>query len=88
MASEPGHAAILLRKEIALAKKIKRATASICGLGYCELYFNGRKVSNHVLDPSFTDYSRRVLYVTYDVTKYLQTSMNAIGVQLGGGCIL
>ena len=41
----------------------------ICGLGYHELRLNGSKVGDHVLDPAFTRYDRRALYVTHDVTE-------------------
>jgi alpha-L-rhamnosidase len=85
VADGAGNAAILLRKEVSLARKPVRATAYICGLGYYELSINGKKVGDHVLDPGFTDYSKRVLYVTYDVTNCLMTGNNAIGVTLGNG---
>jgi alpha-L-rhamnosidase len=64
---------------------IKRATAYICGLGYNELYINGRKVGDHMLDPGWTRYDRRSLYVTHDVTSYLKNGANALGVILGTG---
>ena len=83
--TDRSHAAVLLRKEMALAKPVKRATATLCGLGYYELYLNGAKVGDHVLDPGFTDFSKRVLYVTYDVTEQLKQGANAIGVLLGNG---
>jgi hypothetical protein len=35
--------AVYLRKNMTVTRKIKRATAFICGLGYCELYINGDK---------------------------------------------
>ena len=76
----PPYAAVLLRKEINLPKQPVRATAYLCGLGYAELLINGRKVGDHVLDPGFTDYTKRVLYVTYDVTKLLAAGRSAIGV--------
>ena len=73
------------RKAFALDKPIKSARAYICGLGYYELYLNGQKVGDHVLDPAFTRYDRRVLYVTYDVTNLLVPGKNAAGVVLGNG---
>ena len=77
--------AVLLSREVNLPKRPVRATATICGLGYYELYVNGRRVGDHVLDPAFTDYTRRVLYVTYDVTDLLRRGENALGVMLGNG---
>ena len=75
----------LLRKEFAVAGKIRRATVSYCGLGLSELYLNGAKVGDHVLSPGLTDYDKHLLYETFDVTGYLTTGANAIGLMLGNG---
>ncbi len=75
----------LLRKEFEIAKKVKRARLYISGLGWYELFINGEKIGNHVLDPATTDYRKRILYVTYDVTDQLRKGSNAIGVMLGNG---
>ncbi|MEI6177272.1 MAG: glycoside hydrolase family 78 protein [Verrucomicrobiota bacterium] len=75
----------LLRRTFNLDGKIKQARAYICGLGYYELYLNDGKIGDHVLDPGYTRYDRRALYVTYDVTDQLKQGANAIGVILGNG---
>ena len=75
----------MLRREFSIEKKVCRATAYVSGLGLFELYLNGRKVSDHVLSPGLTDYDKRVLYVTFDVTPQLQKGGNAVGVILGNG---
>ncbi|MBL8029236.1 MAG: alpha-L-rhamnosidase N-terminal domain-containing protein [Fibrobacteres bacterium] len=74
-----------LRKEITCAKTIKYATAFMSGLGYSELYIQGKKVGPAVLGPGFTTYTKRTYYVVEDVTSYLKTGTNAIGVMLGNG---
>ena len=74
-----------LRKEFSLDKKIRRATAYLSGLGLSELYLNGQKVSDDVLSPALSDYSKRVFYVTRDVTALLRRGPNALGVVLGNG---
>ncbi len=84
-APEAGFSAPYLRTEWTLSKKPGRATAYFCGLGYGELSINGRKVGDQVLDPGFTDYTRRVLYVAHDVTEQLTTGKNAVGILLGNG---
>jgi alpha-L-rhamnosidase len=75
----------MLRKTFAIAKPVARATAYICGLGYYELQLNGAKVSDHVLDPSWTRYDDQAYYTTYDVTTNLVQGQNAVGVQLANG---
>ena len=73
------------RKEFKTTKKIQSARAYIAVGGLYELYINGDKIGNHRLDPMYTRFDRRNLYVTYDVTSQLQNGNNAIGVLLGNG---
>jgi alpha-L-rhamnosidase len=73
------------RKVFSAGKKIKSARAYIACGGLYELYLNGSKVGNHRIDPMYTRFDRRTLYVTYDVTGQLQNGKNAIGVLLGNG---
>ena len=75
----------MLRRAFTLGKHIKQARAYICGLGYYELHINGKKVGDHCLDPAYTRYDKRDLYVTYDVTDAVQSGTNAMGVILGNG---
>ena len=75
----------IFRKEFSTDGEILKARAYISGLGYYELYMNGEKVGDHVLDPAFTAYNKRVLYQTYDVTAYLNDKDNCIGIMLGNG---
>lgn len=79
------HAAIYLRKEIDVAKPVRRALVSMCGLGMSELSIEGKKVGDAVLSPQFTDHNKRVSYVVYDVTGDLKQGRNAMGVVLGNG---
>jgi len=75
----------LIRKEFSLEKDIAQARVYISGLGYYELRINGEKIGDHVLDPGWTDYKKRILYSTYDVGKCLKKGKNAIGIMLGNG---
>jgi len=74
-----------LRREFSVEKKVRRATAYVCGLGISELYLNGQKVSDDVLSPAIASYDIRAFYVTYDVTENLRRGDNAVGVILGNG---
>ncbi|MHB9056793.1 MAG: alpha-L-rhamnosidase N-terminal domain-containing protein, partial [Paludibacteraceae bacterium] len=73
------------RKEFEITKKMKSARAYIVVAGLYELYINGKKVGNHRLDPMYTRYDKRNLYVTYDITSQLQQGKNVVGVLLGNG---
>ncbi len=74
-----------LRKTIELKEKPRRAMVYINPLGYYELYVNGRKVDDHVLSPAVSDYSKRNLYLTHDVTSYLAVGKNCVALWLGRG---
>lgn len=79
-----GHA-LYLHCDFYIKKEVRSARAYVAGLGYHELHLNGTKVGDHVLEPGFTDYSKRVLYVTHDVTAALRRGSNAIGATVGNG---
>jgi alpha-L-rhamnosidase len=75
----------LLRKEFKLEGRVSRARAYVTALGYYELRLNGEKIGDHVLDPGWTTYEKRILYSTYDVTALLRPGANALGAMLGNG---
>ncbi len=73
------------RTEFAVGKRIVSARAYIAVAGLYELTINGRRVGDHLLDPMYTRFDRRLLYVTYDVTADVQEGRNCLGVLLGNG---
>ena len=75
----------LLRTEFTLKPGIRSARAYASAMGYYELFLNGRRVGDHVLDPGNTVEDKRRLYSVYDVTDLLREGANAAGVMLGHG---
>jgi Bacterial alpha-L-rhamnosidase 6 hairpin glycosidase domain/Alpha-L-rhamnosidase N-terminal domain/Bacterial alpha-L-rhamnosidase C-terminal domain/Bacterial alpha-L-rhamnosidase concanavalin-like domain len=73
------------RKTFALEQKPQRTTAYVNSLGYYELYVNGKKVDDQVLAPAVSDYSKRNLYVTHDITDLLVKGKNCVALWLGRG---
>lgn len=73
------------RKTFRLHKPVKTARVYIAVAGLYELTLNGSKMGDHRLDPMYTRFDRRNLYLTYDVTNQLKAGQNAIGVLLGNG---
>ncbi len=90
----------LFRAEFS-ASNVKKAEITICGLGFFELHINGKRVSDDLLVPAFSQYcyrdlskhyterqdkmSYRTYAIKYDITDYLLDGNNALGVQLGKG---
>lgn len=83
--SYPLQPAPFFRKTFTVGKAIKRATAFASALGAYELHLNGKPVDTDVLSPGWTDFSKRVHYLGYDVTARLQRGENALGAVLGDG---
>ncbi|GAL70851.1 alpha-L-rhamnosidase N-terminal domain-containing protein [Jejuia pallidilutea] len=81
----PYDASPLLRKAFKVSKKVKHAKAYISGLGYYELFINGKRIGTQVLDPGWTDYRQTILYATHDITEQIQNGENLAGVMLGRG---
>ena len=75
----------LFRKQFTLTRKIKKATLTISAAGYYLASINGKRLENNILDPAWTNFSKRIFYSSYDVTSLLKIGENAIGTQLGNG---
>lgn len=73
------------RNELNIGKKVEYARAYICGLGYYELYINGEKIGDHVLDPAPSNYDKQAYYVSYDISEAIKTGENVIGIIIGNG---
>src|SRR5439155_5773795 len=70
----------VFRRKFALPSRPRGAAAYVCGLGYYELYVNGRRAGDHVLDPAQTDYEALALYVAHDVAEMLREGENVIDI--------
>ncbi|MEA1951614.1 MAG: family 78 glycoside hydrolase catalytic domain, partial [Planctomycetota bacterium] len=75
----------IFRREFRLKKSLRRAVVYACGLGHYELYLNGSKVGERLLDPPWTNYRRKCVYATYEITDMVRAGDNALGVMLGNG---
>lgn len=75
-------------REFNIKKQVQKATAYVCGLGQFIFHINGQKVSDHELDPGWTNYDKKIQYVKFDVTKLLHEGKNALGVEVGNGWFL
>ncbi len=75
----------IFKKEFYAEKEIANATAYVCGLGLFEMKVNGTLPDDTLLNPSHTQYSKTVLYRTFDITSLLKCDKNKITVEMGNG---
>ena len=74
-----------LRNTFSVSKGIKSARLYSTALGTYELFLNGKRVSEDLLAPGWTDYRERVFYQTHDISSMLVNGKNAIGALLAPG---
>ena len=72
-------------KHFKIKKDIKNCIINITSLGCFNLYVNGSKVGNDELMPGWTDFNKRVLYYTYDLTGIITKGKNAVAVPVSLG---
>lgn len=74
-----------LRKRFSLEALPERAELLICGLGFYELYINGRRITKGLLAPYISNPDDLVYFDNYDVLPYLRQGENVLGICLGNG---
>lgn len=73
----------IFKKEFSAEKDIVCAKAYVCGLGLFEMKINGALPDDTLLNPAHSQYSKTVLYRTFDITNLLKSGNNEITVELG-----
>lgn len=73
----------LFRRSFELGKEVADARFYIAAAGYYELFINGKRVGDNYLDPGYTHFDKRILYVTHDVTSLVQQGGNVVAAVLG-----
>jgi alpha-L-rhamnosidase len=77
--------AAYLRRTLEISKTVRRARLYVTALGSYRMFLNGSRIGADELTPGFTDYRKRVLYQTYDVTGQITRGRNVIAALLGDG---
>ena len=72
-------------KSLSIAKKVKRATLYATALGIADFELNGKRVTEDLFSPGWTEYGKRVLYRAFDITKSLKPGKNDLQAVLGQG---
>jgi alpha-L-rhamnosidase len=80
-----GAPAPVLRAALDVPGEVARARLYATAHGTYLAEINGREVSDHLLAPGWTSYSRRLRYQAYDVTELVVAGENVIRVLLGNG---
>ncbi|MDR2148895.1 MAG: glycoside hydrolase family 78 protein [Tannerella sp.] len=76
---------ICLRRPFVINKPVEKAMAYVSGLGHYLFSVNGKRVSNDIFAPVWSDYDKTVYYNTYSVDSLLTGGENTVGILLGNG---
>ena len=74
-----------IRKTFELEMEPEQAEITVCGLGFYELYINGRNITKGPLAPYISNPDDVCYYDRYDLSGLLKKGRNAVGVILGNG---
>jgi alpha-L-rhamnosidase len=78
--------ASLFRKEFSVKNDVIAARLYVTALGSYRAFVNGKRVGEDDLTPGFTDFRKRVMYQTYDVTSLVtKTGTNVLAAMMGAG---
>ena len=72
-------------KTVDIKKEVKSAYLHITAHGVFEAFINSKRVSEDVLMPGWTSYTKRLRYISYDVTDMLTPGENELKVGVGKG---
>jgi len=75
----------LLTTRFKLSGTANKRFIYVNSLGYHEVYINGVKVGNALLVPAVSQFNKRSLSLTYDVSSYLKEGDNDLVIWLGRG---
>jgi alpha-L-rhamnosidase len=73
----------IFRRIFAVKKNLAAARVYVSGLSSYELMINGVKVNRNMLEPSWTDYYKHIMYNVLDVTGSLREGANVMTVLMG-----
>ncbi len=73
------------RKTFSLNDKVNSAFVYVGSFGYHELYVNGKKVTENVMNPVSSYMKKRIPYLTYDVSDFLDEGNNVLAIWHAAG---
>ena len=74
-----------MRRDIILDRIPEKAEITVCGLGFYELFVNGRRITKGHLSPYIVNPDEVLPYDTYDITDMLVYGENTFAFILGNG---
>ncbi|MDD4003324.1 MAG: family 78 glycoside hydrolase catalytic domain, partial [Clostridia bacterium] len=74
-----------MRRIFNISSDVKTAQITICGLGFYELFLNGKRITRGLLSPYISNPDDIIFYDLYNIENQLKQGENVIGIILGNG---
>lgn len=74
-----------LKTSFQVNEPVEKMLLHVNSLGYHEVYINGKKAGDAMLTPAVSQFNKRSLSITYDVTSLLKKGSNDLMLWLGSG---
>ena len=71
--------ALNFRKKFFIEKDVARARIYSASRGFYDMYVNRKRINEGYYNSGFTDYRKRIMYQTFDITKELHKGINTMG---------
>lgn len=75
----------IFKKTFDVKKEVKKATIYSSGCGCYDVYMNGKRTSEDLFSPGYTQYDKRIQYISQDATSTLKEGTNTVSVEITGG---
>jgi alpha-L-rhamnosidase len=72
-------------KSFELTGTVEKMILYVNSLGYHEIYLNGKKIGDKVLEPAVSQFSKRSQVITYDITELVNPGRNDLVIWAGKG---
>jgi alpha-L-rhamnosidase len=73
----------LLRSSFTVEGRNAKGTVRVVGLGHYELFLNGQRVGNSVINQPWSQYNRTIYLQEFDISALLRPGENVFGMMLG-----
>ncbi|MBQ4628056.1 MAG: alpha-L-rhamnosidase N-terminal domain-containing protein, partial [Clostridia bacterium] len=74
-----------MRRSFVIDELPDNAEITVCGLGFYEIYINGKHITKGKLSPYITNSHETLAYDNYDLMPYLTKGKNTLAFILGNG---
>ncbi len=84
-AADFSSAAAYFRRDFTVEQIPESCRLFVATPAWADVSVNGKPADSRTLDPAWTDWTKRLLYATYEIGRFLVQGRNTIGVTLGNG---